>query len=157
MLYQLRNMWQFANVGQFIFTFAEPLKLQNFDIEDLEMESLKPGAPKLKEIGLAFLKFATWQRGLSLDNFDDITRKLFAAHTRGPNPFGTNEDPVHFNDFDVKTKIKALQTLSALTMRNPDRLRELMDATKEKSDQTYWVRINLAYTASLPANIFIAR
>ena len=54
------------------------------------------------------------------------------------NPFGIEETPNAFKNFDVFTKLRVLFQLSQWTFWNPDRLREKMP---EKSDveQTSWV------------------
>lgn len=66
LLQQIRNTWQFANLFQFIMLFGKALKMDdNFDIEDLEADCLKPGAPVLQDIGLGFLKYISSHRGLT--------------------------------------------------------------------------------------------
>lgn len=66
LLQQIRNTWQFANLFQFIMLFGKALKTDdNFDIEDLEADCLKPGAPVLQDIGLGFLKYISSHRGLT--------------------------------------------------------------------------------------------
>ena len=140
LLHQIQNMWQFANLGQYIFTFGKAVKLdEDLDIEELEMACLQPGAPKLKEIGLALLKFVSSHRGLTLETFDEYTRRQYVAKAPHRNVFGNQEEPDHFNDFDIFTKIKVLQQLSIWTFGNADRIRNLMDEQKD-SEQAYWVR-----------------
>jgi hypothetical protein len=85
LLDSIRNMWQFANLYQWILLFGAAIKLDNdFDIEvrlsgppavlkfanqvafqDLEAECLKPFSTKLQEIGLSMLKFLSSHRGLT--------------------------------------------------------------------------------------------
>ena len=55
------------------------------------------------------------------------------------NPFGEDEEPKKFVDFDVFTKIRVLVQLSQWTLINADRMRERMLETKD-SEQTQWVR-----------------
>lgn len=85
-LHRIRNMWQFANLFQFILLFGKALKLDDsLDIEvcreiqqthacseltcplrqDLEAECLKPGSMVLQDIGLGILKFLSSHRGLT--------------------------------------------------------------------------------------------
>ena len=101
------------------------------------MECLKPHSTKLQEIGLALLKFVSSHRGLTPEIFDEYTRRQYVAKAPERNPFGTDEEPLHFKDFDVFTKIKVLQQLSLWTFNNPDRIRERMEEQKD-SEQTYW-------------------
>lgn len=53
------------------------------------------------------------------------------------NPFGIEETPNKFNDFDVFTKIKVLQQLSVWTLNNPNSIREKLNATER--EQVNWV------------------
>jgi hypothetical protein len=62
---RIRDMWQFANLGQWLFLFGQTVKLDDkIDIEWLENESLKPGAPGLKDLALGLLRFLSSFRGL---------------------------------------------------------------------------------------------
>ena len=54
------------------------------------------------------------------------------------NPFGEEEEPKKFVDFDVFTKIKVLVQLSQWTLINADRIKERMEETKENA-QIVWV------------------
>ncbi|KAK0656047.1 hypothetical protein B0T16DRAFT_364962 [Cercophora newfieldiana] len=138
MLHRIRNMWQFANLFQFILLFGKALKMDDdLDIEDLEAECLKPGAPALQDIGLCFLKFISSHRGLTHDLFDEYTRRQFLAKAPEKNPFGTEEAPLKFADFDVFTKIRVLQAMTQIIMMNPERLREKTEEQKDQ-DQTNW-------------------
>ncbi|GAB1311216.1 Zinc finger PHD-type domain-containing protein [Madurella fahalii] len=138
MLHRIRNMWQFANLFQFILLFGKALKVDdNLDIEDLEAECLKPGSMALQEIGLGFLKFLSSHRGLTHELFDEYTRRQFLSKAPEKNPFGTDETPLRFADFDVFTKIRVLQQMTQLIMMNPERLREKTEEQKDL-DQTNW-------------------
>jgi hypothetical protein len=92
-LHKLRNMWQFANLAQYISLFGDAVKIdKDFDIEvrpacakrhcgcaaqsiderplirsqELESECLKPQASeKLAQIGLALLKHVSSHKGLT--------------------------------------------------------------------------------------------
>ena len=55
------------------------------------------------------------------------------------NPFGEDEDPQKFAEFDVFLKLKVLVQLSQWTLINADRMRERMPEVKD-SEQTQWVR-----------------
>ncbi|KAI4127381.1 MAG: hypothetical protein LQ347_004626, partial [Umbilicaria vellea] len=139
LLDRLRNMWQFSNLMQYIFIFGKAVKIdEDFDIEDLETECVKPGpSEKLSEIGLALLKFVSSHRGLTPDIFDEYTRRQFVAKAPARNPFGTEETPNKFAEFDIFTKIRVLFQLSQWTLINADRMRERMPETKD-TEQTQW-------------------
>ncbi|KAK3941854.1 hypothetical protein QBC46DRAFT_89716 [Diplogelasinospora grovesii] len=137
-LHRIRNMWQFANLYQFICLFGKALKLDdNLDIEDLEAECLKPGSMALQDIGLGLLKFISSHRGLTHDLFDEYTRRQYLSKAPEKNPFGTDETPAKFVDFDVFTKIRVLQQMTQFVMMNPERLREKAEEPRD-IDQTGW-------------------
>ncbi|KAM7192017.1 hypothetical protein V8F33_008595 [Rhypophila sp. PSN 637] len=137
-LHRLRNMWQFANLFQFMFLFGKPLKLRDdLDIDDLEAECLKPGSMVLQDIGLSLLKFLSSHRGLTHDLFDEYTRRQFVSKAPSKNPFGTDETPARFADFDVFQKIQVLQLMTQLVMLSSERLREKCEEQKDV-EQTDW-------------------
>ncbi|EOA82156.1 uncharacterized protein SETTUDRAFT_173857 [Exserohilum turcica Et28A] len=137
-LQRLRNMWQFANLAQYISLFGDAVKIEkDFDMEELESECLKPqSSEKLAHIGLALLKHVSSHKGLTLDIFDEYARRQYVAKAPARNPFGEAEEPLKFNDFDVFTKIRVLQQLSLWTLNNPNSIRERMAATD--NEQTLW-------------------
>ncbi|KAH9870354.1 hypothetical protein IAQ61_005828 [Plenodomus lingam] len=137
-LQKLRNMWQFANLAQYISLFGEAVKIdRDFDIEELESECLKPQpSEKLAQIGLALLKHVSSHKGLTPEIFDEYARRQYVAKAPARNPFGTDEEPNKFNDFDVFTKIRVLQQLSVWTLNNPNTIREKLTATEH--EQTLW-------------------
>ncbi|MCJ1468697.1 hypothetical protein MMC07_007326 [Pseudocyphellaria aurata] len=139
MLDRLRNMWEFSNLMQYIFIFGKAVKIdEDFTIEDLETECLKPEpSDKLAEIGLALLKYVSSHRGLTPETFDEYTRRQYVAKAPHRNPFGTDETPNKFADFNVFTKLRILYQLSQWTLINADRMRERMPETKD-TDQTQW-------------------
>ncbi|MCJ1248432.1 hypothetical protein MMC30_005650 [Trapelia coarctata] len=139
LLTRLRNMWEFANIMQYIYIFGKAVKVdEDFDIEDLETECLKPGpSDKLAEIGLCLLKFVSSHRGLTPEIFDEYTRRQYVAKAPSRNPFGTEEAPEKFADFDVFTRLRILFQLSQWTLLNPDRMRERMPESKD-TEQTQW-------------------
>lgn len=69
------------------------------------------------------------------DIFDEYTRRQYLAKAPLRNPFGEDEEPAKFNDFDVFTKIRVLQQLSTWTLGNASRIREMMP---EDEDQLTW-------------------
>ncbi|KAK5628229.1 hypothetical protein RRF57_003944 [Xylaria bambusicola] len=122
---------------------------------DLEAECLKPQSTVLVDIGLALLRFVSSYRGLTHDLFDEYTRRQYVAKAPDRNPFGNDETPAKFNDFDaalkvgsllvltiislltLNIKIRVLQQLTQWVMLHPERIREKMDEQKP-SDQTDW-------------------
>jgi len=88
------------------------------------MECMKNNSTVLADIGLALLKFVSSHRGLtfvspslllfhtdltgdSLEIFDEYTRRQYMAKAPQRNPFGTEEEPAKFMDFDSFTKASA--------------------------------------------------
>ncbi|TPX17437.1 uncharacterized protein E0L32_003080 [Thyridium curvatum] len=56
-----------------------------------------------------------------------------------PNPFGTDETPAKFSSFDIFTKIRTLQHMTQIIMKQPEKLRERMTELKEADhDHTSW-------------------
>ncbi|KAE8135643.1 hypothetical protein BDV38DRAFT_134337 [Aspergillus pseudotamarii] len=147
LLHQLRNCWEFANLMQYIAIFGKPMKIdEEFGIEDLETECLKPGSSeKLLEIGLCLLKWISSHRGLTFDNFDEYTRRQYNAKAPHlPNPFGHDEVPNKFSEFDIFLKLRVLHQLTIWTFWNPDRIRDKMPEQRE-ADQTQWRIEELGY------------
>lgn len=82
-------------------------------------------------------------RGLTaqcrFENFDEYTKRQYNA--KAPhitNPFGYDEEPLRFLDFDVFQKLRVLHQLSVWTFWNADRIRDKMPENKE-TEQTQWV------------------
>ncbi|KAL2423402.1 hypothetical protein ABEF95_008175 [Exophiala dermatitidis] len=140
LLQRIRNMWEFASVMQYIFMFGKAVKIDDdFDIEDFENECLKPGySEKLEEIGLTLLKWISSHRGLNYDIWDEYTRRQYLAKAPHLNPYGDEEQPKRFRDFDIFTKIRVLHQLTVWTFWNPDRIREKMPEHPREVDQTEW-------------------
>ncbi|KAF2691189.1 hypothetical protein K458DRAFT_426547 [Lentithecium fluviatile CBS 122367] len=138
MLQRLRNMWQFANLAQYLSFFKGALRIdEDFSIEDLETECLKPQpSEKLSSIGLALLKHVSSHKGLTPEIFDEYARRQFVAKSPTRNPFGTDETPNKFDAFDVYTKIRVLQQLSVWTLNNPNTIREKLNPTE--AEQLDW-------------------
>lgn len=70
--------------------------------------------------------------------FDEYTRRQYVAKAPQRNPFGEDEEPKKFAEFDVFIKLKVLFQLSQWTLINADRMRERMSDTKD-NEQTQWV------------------
>lgn len=90
--------------------------------------------------------------------FDEYTRRQYLAKAPEKNPFGDDETPLKFADFDVFKKVSAtaistlreckltyrfqlrvLQQMTQFVMMNPDRLREKTEEQRD-TDQATWVR-----------------
>ncbi|KIV88824.1 hypothetical protein PV10_08462 [Exophiala mesophila] len=140
LLKTIRNMWEFASTMQFIFMFGKALKIdEDFDIEDFETECLKPGhSEKLEEIGLTLLKWISSHRGLNHDIWDEYTRRQYRSKAPDRNPYGEDEEPKRFRDFDIFTRVRILHQLTVWTMWNPDRFREKMVDHQREVDQLEW-------------------
>ncbi|KAI1339601.1 hypothetical protein F5Y15DRAFT_79050 [Xylariaceae sp. FL0016] len=137
-LQRIRNCWQFSNLFQWIYLFGKVVKIdENLDIDDLEAECLKPSSPILVNIGLALLKFVSSHRGLTPELFDEYTRRQYVAKAPDRNPFGIDESPAHFDDFDALLKLRVLQQLTQWVMLHPERIRDKMEEQRP-SDQTEW-------------------
>ncbi|KAL2684936.1 hypothetical protein Neosp_006029 [[Neocosmospora] mangrovei] len=138
LLHRIRNMWQFANLCQWIYIFGKAAKIsESLDIEEIETECLKPNSTVLADIALALLKLVSSHRGLTHEILDDQTRKQFLTKSPGYNPFGDDETPIKFNDFDIFTKIRVLQQLTEWIMIHPERIRDKMEEQKD-TEQTSW-------------------
>jgi len=83
--------------------------------------------------------------------FDEYTRRQYVAKAPSRNPYGTEETPKRFADFDVFAKLRVLFQLSQWTLLNPDRMRERMPETKD-TEQTQWVRDVVRSLAAVPTN-----
>ena len=73
------------------------------------------------------------------ENFDEHTRRQYnrkAPHL--PNPFGYEEEPQKFSEFDIFMKLRVLHQLTVWTFVNPDHIRRRMPDLKE-NDQVEWV------------------
>jgi hypothetical protein len=75
---------------------------------------------------------------LRLEIFDEYTRRQYLAKAPLRNPFGEDEEPNKFADFDIFTKIRILHQLSIWTLWNPDKIREKMPDLGP-DDQIAWV------------------
>ncbi|KAF1989432.1 hypothetical protein K402DRAFT_411025 [Aulographum hederae CBS 113979] len=136
-LTHIRNMWEFAALMQYMYLFGKAVKVEELDVEEFEDECLKPTpSPKLAEIGLALLKYVSSHKGLTPEIFDEYARRQYVAKAPHRNPFGIDEEPKSFNEFDVFTKICILHQLSTWTLNNADRIRDKIPL--KDTEQTQW-------------------
>lgn len=82
-----------------------------------------------------------------LELFDEFTRRQYVSKAPDRNPFGTEEAPKKFADFDVFTKLRVLVQMSQWTLINADRMREKMAETKD-TEQTQWVGLKQSIEVS---------
>ncbi|KAM0339472.1 hypothetical protein ACHAPU_010919 [Fusarium lateritium] len=135
---RIRNMWQFANLCQWIYIFGKAAKIDEaIDVEEIETECLKPNSNILPDIALALLKLVSSHRGLTHEIFDDQARKQFITKSPNYNPFGSGETSLKFSDFDVFTKVRVMQQLTQWIMLHPERIRDKMEEQRD-IDQTNW-------------------
>ncbi|KAK9354509.1 hypothetical protein V1523DRAFT_461026 [Lipomyces doorenjongii] len=140
-LKQIRNMWQFSAVFQWLFMFKPSIKMEDEDvtIEALEKELL--GLTPLSlipKIRLRLLQNLSSQRNLTLEQFNEYARRQYRQ--KAPTlacPFGDDEDPLAFDEMDVFDQIKILHQLCEWQMYNAERFRERMNTTKE-SEEIPW-------------------
>ncbi|KAL1306800.1 hypothetical protein AAFC00_005458 [Neodothiora populina] len=138
-LTKLRSMWQFGAFMQYLFLFGRVVKVdEDFDMDEFEMECLRPEpSTRLQEVALSLLKYVSSHRGLTMELFDEYTRRQYMAKAPSRNPFGEEEEPRRFLDSDVFTKVRILHQLSVWTLGNADRIRQQMPEQTER-DQTSW-------------------
>ena len=67
--------------------------------------------------------------------FDEYTRRQYVAKAPTRNPFGVDDEPAKFDDFDVFTKVRVLQQLSTWTLGNAERIRAAMP---QDEDHVSW-------------------
>ncbi|KAM3505839.1 hypothetical protein MY11210_007799 [Beauveria gryllotalpidicola] len=140
LLQRIRNMWEFANLCQWIYIFGKAAKIDEaLEIEDIEKECLKSSSTILSDIALALLKLVSSHRGLTHEILDDQLRKEYISRLPFENPLGDDgeTDLRSFSDLDTPTKIIALQQLTQWVMSRPERLREKMEELHD-IDQTSW-------------------
>ncbi|PFH58938.1 hypothetical protein XA68_13027 [Ophiocordyceps unilateralis] len=137
-LSRIRNMWQFANLCQWIYIFGKAAKIdESIDVEDIEADCLKPNQTLLMDLALAILKLVSSHRGLNHDIMDDQLQKQYLM--RAPDRIISSGDNCSskFADMSVFQKIVVLQQLTQWAMANPERIRDLMGEQKD-ADQMSW-------------------
>lgn len=73
------------------------------------------------------------------DLLDEYTRRQYVAKAPKRNPFGEEDEPRKFAEFDVFTKIRVLNQLATWTLHNPVPIREKLD--ERESEQANWVNL----------------
>jgi len=77
--------------------------------------------------------------GFSYDIWDEYTRRQYVAKAPHLNPYGEEEEPKRFREFDIFQKIRVLHQLTVWTFWNPDRVRERMPDHQREVEQLEWV------------------
>ncbi|KAK6511921.1 hypothetical protein TWF481_000825 [Arthrobotrys musiformis] len=135
----LHQQWQFAAVWEFLFQFHKGLKSPYYeDIEDFARDLSSPsGTPLLHDVQIGLLKNVSSQRGLTIQMFDDYTRRQY-IHRRVPvNPFGTDPLPISFYSFEPQQRVLILHQLAMWIISNTDSFRSKVDPHKVL-DHTDW-------------------
>jgi hypothetical protein len=108
-------------------------------VQELETELLTVGSEMIHRICIGLLKMVSSQRGLTMDIFEEYTRRQYYARKPESNPFGDDAAaPTKFWDLDVVTRAKVLHQLSVWVFLHPDRIREKMKGYGEQ-EQLDWV------------------
>ncbi|KAI5776763.1 hypothetical protein EDC01DRAFT_624908 [Geopyxis carbonaria] len=137
-LNSLRNLQEFAALGQFLFCFgSEALGLPEFDQDDLE-RGLLAGEPELvQQIKISLLKSVSSHRGLTPEQFEEYTRRLYLARKAQANPFGDGVLPIRFIDLDLFQRVIVLYQMSLWALAHPEQLRDKMKDCGEKEQLTW--------------------
>ncbi|KAK6529207.1 hypothetical protein TWF281_008390 [Arthrobotrys megalospora] len=135
----LHQQWEFAAVWEFLFQFHKGLKSPYYeDIEDFARDLTSPsGTPLLHDVQIGLLKNVSSQRGLTIEMFDDYTRRQY-IHRRSPvNPFGTDPLPISFYHLEPEERVRVLHQLAMWIISNTDSFRSKVDPHKVM-DHTDW-------------------
>lgn len=71
------------------------------------------------------------------EDFDAFARRQYVAKDPERNPFGVDEQPLSFLDFNIWSQICILQRFSAWVFHYPDRVRDRMQHGEQ--EQLQWV------------------
>lgn len=141
-IHSLRNMLEFAVLGQFLCLFYKILKLDDFDIEFFEQELLGFHEPRtLTIIRYGLVRYLSSNRHINAENVDFYTRKQFLLRKPEDNPYGNEEIPYSWDSFDIFTKVHVLLQLCEWQLLNPEKFRERVGA--RESDEISWVYIGI--------------
>ncbi|QSL66421.1 hypothetical protein MERGE_000801 [Pneumocystis wakefieldiae] len=136
-IHSLRNMLEFAVLGQFLCLFYKILKLDDFDIEFFEQELLGFHEPRtLTIIRYGLVRYLSSNRHINAENVDFYTRKQFLLRKPEDNPYGNEEIPYSWDSFDIFTKVHVLLQLCEWQLLNPEKFRERVGA--RESDEISW-------------------
>ncbi|RDA92202.1 hypothetical protein CP533_5593 [Ophiocordyceps camponoti-saundersi (nom. inval.)] len=136
-LSRIRNMWQFANLCQWIYIFGKAAKIdESIDIEEIEADCLKPNQTLLEDLALAILKLVSSHRGLNHDIMNDQLHKQYLMRAPESIVYSDNHSS-NFSDLSVFQKIIVLQQLTQWAMTYPERIRDLVGEHKD-TEQMSW-------------------
>ncbi|EPS42800.1 hypothetical protein H072_3205 [Dactylellina haptotyla CBS 200.50] len=153
----LHQQWQFAAVWEFLFQFHQGLKSPFYDdIEEFARDiSSAAGTTHLHDVQIGLLKNVSSQRGLTIEMFEDYTRRQYMSKNPTANPFGSDPDPISFYKLEPETRvshplaplahnssnlapqIRVLHQLCMWILAKPEAFREKVDPHK-LVDNTDW-------------------
>ncbi|KAF3910217.1 hypothetical protein ABW21_db0202497 [Orbilia brochopaga] len=135
----LHQQWEFAAVWEFLFQFHQGLKSAYYtDIEQFANDLSSPsGTQLLHDVQIGLLKNVSSQRGLTIDMFDDYTRRQYFAKRPDANPFGHDITPSSFYSLLPEERVRILHQLCMWILSKPEAFRDKVDPHKV-ADQTDW-------------------
>ncbi|KAJ6259457.1 hypothetical protein Dda_5094 [Drechslerella dactyloides] len=135
----LHQQWEFAAVWEFLFQFHQGLKSPYYtDIEQFAHDlSTTSGTQLLHDVQIGLLKNVSSQRGLTIDMFDDYTRRQYLAKKPDANPFGSDILPASFYSLLPEERVRVLHQLCMWILSKPEAFRDKVDPHKI-ADQTDW-------------------
>ncbi|KAK6344531.1 hypothetical protein TWF696_008165 [Orbilia brochopaga] len=135
----LHQQWEFAAVWQFLLQFHKGLKSPYYDdIEQFAIDLSSPtGTQLLHDVQIGLLKNVSSQRGLTIDMFDDYTRRQYYAKKPEANPFGDGTVPTSFYSLLPEERVRVLHQLSMWIISKPEIFRDKVE-THRFADQLDW-------------------
>ncbi|KAI5855676.1 hypothetical protein BZA05DRAFT_389313 [Tricharina praecox] len=141
-LERLRNLEEFAALGQFLYLFGTDLLglPDSFSLEDLETELFTAQSEIIVRISMGLLRAVSSHRGLVPEQFEEYARRQYVARKPGmPDPFGDEAEGAarRFVELDVFTRVRILHQLSVWAFQHPERVRDKVKNAGEK-EQLLW-------------------
>ncbi|KAF3928868.1 hypothetical protein ABW20_dc0106102 [Dactylellina cionopaga] len=135
----LHQQWEFVAVWEFLFQFHKGLKSPYYeDIEQFAKDLYSSaGTPLLHDVQIGLLKNVSSQRGLTIEMFDDYTRRQYVAKSPAKNPFGMEPDPNSFYSLQPENRVRVLHQLCMWILAKPEAFRDKVDPHK-MIDNTDW-------------------
>lgn len=85
----LRTQWKWAAFGQFFYTFNDVLAVNNFSLEDIENDLTYGTTVVLPQVMQRLLYILSYDRKVSLDNWQTVLRKQYNKRDPLANPIGS--------------------------------------------------------------------
>ncbi|RPA77976.1 hypothetical protein BJ508DRAFT_416798 [Ascobolus immersus RN42] len=131
---RLRNNWKFANTWQFFFNFSEAFKLKEIPIETWEDELVGVFPEQsVKKCLCALLAFLTGKT-VDVEQLDEVARGQWRYRLLTSGPFGDEDEPNKFTEFDMETKLDVIHQLSLWVLVRSDKLRALLSPDQKETD-----------------------